>query len=75
MTTLDTSEPAPGARLCDMGIMDNAKDALGNADEMVDKAKDVAEEHGDKLPGGLGDKAKDALDQVEGLTDKLPGQG
>jgi len=57
-----------------MGIMDNAKDALGNKDELVDKAKEAVEEHGDKLPGGLGDKAKDALDKAEGLTDKIPGQ-
>lgn len=58
-----------------MGIMDNAKDALGDADELVDKGKDLVEEHGDKLPSDLGNKAKDALDTVEGLTDKLPGQG
>lgn len=55
--------------------MDNAKDALGNAGDMVDKAKDAVEEHGDKLPGGIGDKAKDALEKAEGLTDKIPGQG
>lgn len=57
-----------------MGIMDNAKDALGNADELVDKAKDAVDEHGNKLPDDIEEKAKDALDKVEGLTDKLPGQ-
>lgn len=57
-----------------MGIMDNAKDALGKVDdEMIDKAKDVVDEHGDKLPGDLGDTAADALDKVEDLKDKLPG--
>jgi len=58
-----------------MGIMDNAKNALGNAGDIVDKAKEAVDEHGDKLPGDLGDKAKDALDKAEGLADKIPGQG
>ncbi|MGH1502014.1 MAG: antitoxin [Acidimicrobiales bacterium] len=60
-----------------MGIFDKAKDLAENvdADALVDKAQDVVEEHGDKLPGGLGDKAADLLDKAEGLTDKLPGQG
>ncbi len=54
-----------------MGIMDNAKDALGK----VEDAKEMVEEHGDKLPGGLGDKAADALDKVDSVKDKIPGQG
>ncbi len=60
-----------------MGIFDKAKDLAENvdADALVDKAQDVDEGHGDKLPGGLGDKAADLLDKAEGLTDKLPGQG
>jgi hypothetical protein len=53
-----------------VGIMDNAKDALGK----IDDVKDLVEEHGDKLPGGLGDKAKEALDKVEQIADKIPGQ-
>ena len=57
-----------------MGIFDKAKD-LANLNELADKAQDALAEHGDKLPGGLGDKAKDALDQVDGLTDKIPGMG
>ncbi|MEZ5340245.1 MAG: hypothetical protein R2706_02010 [Acidimicrobiales bacterium] len=57
-----------------MGIFDKAKD-LGKLDDIADKAKEALEEHGDKLPGGLGDKAADALDKVADLTDKLPGQG
>lgn len=56
-----------------MGIFDKAKDLAGNADELIDKAKDVVEEHGDKLPGGLGDKAKDLLDKADEAADKLPG--
>lgn len=60
-----------------MGIFDKAKDMAGDADlgDIVDKAKDAVEEHGDKIPGGLGDKAADALDKASDLTDKLPGQG
>lgn len=60
-----------------MGIFDKAKDMAGdvNVGDIVDKAQDAVEEHGDKLPGGLGDKAAGALDKLEGLTDKLPGQG
>ncbi len=50
-----------------MGMFDKAKD-------LADKAQEAVEEHGDKLPGGLGDKAKDALDKVDDLTDKIPGQ-
>ena len=57
-----------------MGIFDKAKD-LANLDELADKAKDALEEHGDKLPGGLGDKAADALDKVDDLKGKVPGQG
>ncbi len=57
-----------------MGMFDKAKDLAGNADEMIDKAKDAVEQHGDKLPGGLGDKAADALDKAEDMADKLPGQ-
>lgn len=55
-----------------MGIFDKVKD-LANIDELADKAKDALEEHGDKLPGGLGDKAADALDKVDDLKDKIPG--
>jgi hypothetical protein len=51
-----------------MGIFDQAKDMAAKAEELV-------EEHGDKLPGGLGDKAKDALENLDKITDKLPGQG
>jgi hypothetical protein len=50
--------------------MEAAKDALGK----IDDVKDLVEEHGDKLPGGLGDKAKEALDKVEQIADKIPGQ-
>ncbi len=50
-----------------MGMFDKAK-------EMAEKAEQAVEEHGDKLPGDLGDKAKDALDKVEDITDKIPGQ-
>ena len=57
-----------------MGIFDKAKD-LANLDELADKAKDALEEHGDKLPGGLGDKAADALDKVDDLRGKVPGTG
>ena len=60
-----------------MGIFDKAKDAAGdlagNADELIDKAQEVVEEHGDKLPGGLGDTAADLLDKAEDLAEKLPG--
>lgn len=60
-----------------MGIFDKAKDMAGDVDlgDMVDKAQDVVEEHGDKLPGGMGDKIVDGLEKVEDLVDKLPGQG
>ena len=51
-----------------MGLLDKAS-------EMADKAKEAVDEHGDKLPGDLGDKAKDALDKVDDIKDKLPGQG
>jgi len=57
-----------------MGIFDKAKDLAGNKDELLDKAKDAVTDHGDKLPGGLGDKAEDALDKAEDLADKIPGQ-
>ncbi len=59
-----------------MGIFDKAKDMAGDGglDDMVDKAKDAVEEHGDKIPGGMGDKAADALDKASGLADKIPGQ-
>ena len=53
-----------------MGIMDNAKDALGKLDD----AKDLVDEHGDKLPGDLGDKVADAADKAAALKDKIPGQ-
>ena len=53
-----------------MGIMDNAKDALGK----VDEAKDLADEHADKLPGDMGDKVSDAVDKASELKDKIPGQ-
>jgi hypothetical protein len=55
-----------------MGIFDKAKDLAGNADELIDKAQEVVDEHGDKLPGGLGDKAADLLDKAEQAADKLP---
>ncbi|MEZ5379967.1 MAG: hypothetical protein R2733_25965 [Acidimicrobiales bacterium] len=50
-----------------MGMFDKAK-------ELADQAEKAVEEHGDKLPGGLGDKAKYALDKVDSITDKIPGQ-
>ncbi len=50
-----------------MSMFDKAK-------ELADKAQAAVDEHGDKLPGDLGDKAKDALDKVDEITDKLPGQ-
>ncbi len=53
-----------------MGIMDCAKDALGKLDD----AKDLAEEHADKLPGDLGDKVTDAAEKAAELKDKIPGQ-
>ncbi len=56
-----------------MGIFDKAKDMAGNADELIDTAKDAVAEHGDKLPGGVGDKAAEALDKADELKDKLPG--
>ncbi len=58
-----------------MGIFDKAKDAAANAGGLADKAKEMVEEHGDKLPGDLGDKAADAVDKASDLTDKIPGQG
>ena len=57
-----------------MGLFDKAKD-LGKIDELTDKAKEVVEEHGDKIPGGMGDKAKDALDKVDDIKGKIPGMG
>lgn len=54
-----------------MGIMDNAKDALNKLDD----AKELVEEHGDKLPGDLGEKAEEALDKADELKGKIPGQG
>ncbi len=57
-----------------MGIFDKAKDAAANAGDMVDKAKEGLAEHGDKLPGDLGDKAADMVDKAEEMTDKIPGQ-
>lgn len=56
-----------------MGILDNIKDAAGDAGDLAEKAKGLVAEHGDKLPGDLGDKAGDAIDKVSSLTDKLPG--
>ncbi len=50
-----------------MGMFDKAKD-------LADKAEEAIEEHGDKLPGGLGDKASDALEKLDAITDKIPGQ-
>lgn len=60
-----------------MGIFDKAKDMAGDVDlgDIVDKAQDAVDEHGDKLPGGLGDKASGALDKLSDLADKIPGQG
>lgn len=58
-----------------MGIFDKAKDLVSKAGNITDKAKDVVSDHGDKLPGDLSDKAKDALDQVDAIADKIPGQG
>jgi hypothetical protein len=52
-----------------MGIFDKAKDLVGQAD----KAKELLEEHGDKLPGDLGEKAEAAVDAVDGIADKIPG--
>lgn len=57
-----------------MGMFDKAKDLAGNADELIDKAQDAVDEHGDKIPGGMGDKAKDALDKASDVADKLPGE-
>ena len=56
-----------------MGLLDKAKDLAGQADDMVDKAKALIAEHGDKLPGGLGEKAKEAVDKASELADKIPG--
>lgn len=58
-----------------MGIFDKAKELAGKAGGMTGKAKEVVDQHGDKLPGDLGDKAKDAIDQVDAIADKIPGQG
>lgn len=52
-----------------MGLFDKAKDAMQN----VDKAKELVDEHGDKLPGDLGEKAKDLVDKADELSDKIPG--
>lgn len=57
-----------------MGIFDKAKDAAANAGDLADKAKGLVEEHGDKLPGDLGDKAAEMTDKASEMADKIPGQ-
>lgn len=54
-----------------MGIFDKAKDLAGNADELIEQGKDLAE----KVPGEHGDKASELLEKAEEMKDKLPGQG
>jgi hypothetical protein len=50
-----------------MGIFDKAKDLAG----LKDKAEDLLEEHGDKLPEGVKDKVDSVMDKLDGL---IPGQ-
>lgn len=50
-----------------MGIFDKAKDLAG----LKDKAEDLLDEHGDKLPDGVKDKVEAAKDKIEGL---IPGK-
>lgn len=57
-----------------MGLMDNAKDMAGKAKDALDQVKDLADEHADKIPGDLGDKAQDLAGKADELTDKIPGQ-
>ena len=52
-----------------MGIFDKLKGLAGKADD----AADLAKEHADKVPGGMGDKVADVADKVDDLTDKIPG--
>ena len=49
-----------------MGIFDKAKDLAG----LKDKAEELLEEHGDKLPDGVKDKVDAAKEKIEGL---IPG--
>lgn len=59
--------------------MDRFKEKLNEVEELVDKAKDEAEELEGKLPGGLGKQAKDitenAAEKLDDLKDKLDKQG
>ena len=52
-----------------MGIFDKVKNIAKKADDTADMAK----EHADKLPGGMGDKVSEVAETVDGLTDKIPG--
>ena len=54
-----------------MGIFDKAKDLAGNADELIEQGKGLA----DKVPGEHGDKASELLDKAEEMKDKILGQG
>ncbi len=58
-----------------MGIFDKAKDALdvSKAKEGLDKAQQMVSEHGDKLPGGAGEKAADMIDKAKDGLGKVPG--
>ncbi len=49
-------------------VMAKAQDALANKDQLVDKAKGLA----DKAPAGVGDKAKGLIDKADQLSEKLP---
>ena len=49
-------------------MMAKAQDALANKDQLVDKAKGLA----DKAPAGVSDKAKGLIDKADQLSDKIP---
>lgn len=59
--------------------MDRFKEKLNEVEELVDKAKEEAEDLEGKLPGGLGKQAKDitenAADKLDDLEKKLDQQG
>lgn len=60
-----------------MSMFDKAKDLAKQADELEEKADQVAElarEHGDKLPGGLGDKIADTAEKLGDLAERIPDQ-
>ena len=52
-----------------MGIFDKAKDLA----EQAEDAAQLAKEHADKVPGGLGDKVAEVADTIDDLADKVPG--